>query len=161
MFLKLIFSASIERQCLFLTWSKSSHHWLSLVFLTATPTGGSQTHSPLVKFAYMCSPDRGSIISTHSVGGGALDALLLPGLPRAPWLELLGPNEAPPPPGGGSELILESTFVKKIYFSWLHFYANLRIFDTQAKSWISLSLIPNLGEINDNTHETLSRRCLP
>ena len=67
-----------------LTWSKSSHHWLSLVFLTATPTGGSQTHSPVVRLANMCSPDRGSIISTHSVGGGAL----------------LDPPLAPPPPPG-------------------------------------------------------------
>ena len=60
----------LEKQNWFLTWSKSSHHWFSFVFLTGTPAGGSQTHSPVVKFAYMCSFVRGSIISTHSVIGG-------------------------------------------------------------------------------------------
>lgn len=31
-----------------------------------TPGGGSHTHSPVVRLAYMCSLLRGSIISTHS-----------------------------------------------------------------------------------------------
>lgn len=34
---------------------------------TGTPGGGSQTHSPVVRFAYICSFVRGSIISTHSI----------------------------------------------------------------------------------------------
>lgn len=46
--------------------SKSSHHWRSLVGLTGTPGGGSHAHSPVFRFAYMCSPLRGSTISTHS-----------------------------------------------------------------------------------------------
>lgn len=33
---------------------------------TLTPGGGSQTHSPDVRFAYILSLVRGSIISTHS-----------------------------------------------------------------------------------------------
>ena len=53
-----------------LTWSNSSHHWFSLVFFTGTPAGGSHTHSPVVRLAYMCSLVRGSMISTHSVIGG-------------------------------------------------------------------------------------------
>ena len=36
-------------------WSNSSHHWLSSVFLTGTPTGGSHTHSPVLRLANMCS----------------------------------------------------------------------------------------------------------
>ena len=31
-----------------------------------TPGGGSHTHSPVVRLAYICSLVRGSIISTHS-----------------------------------------------------------------------------------------------
>ena len=34
---------------------------------TWTPAGGSHTHSPVVKLAYMCSLVRGSMISTHSI----------------------------------------------------------------------------------------------
>lgn len=30
-------------------------------------SGGSQTHSPVVRLAYMCSLVRGSMISTHSI----------------------------------------------------------------------------------------------
>lgn len=33
---------------------------------TGTPIGASQTHSPVIKFAYICSLVLGSIISTHS-----------------------------------------------------------------------------------------------
>jgi len=31
-----------------------------------TPAGGSQTHSPVMRLAYIGSPVRGSMISTHS-----------------------------------------------------------------------------------------------
>lgn len=37
-----------------------------IVTYTLTPTGGSQTHSPDVKLAYIRSRVRGSMISTHS-----------------------------------------------------------------------------------------------
>lgn len=34
---------------------------------TRTPGGGSHTHSPVVRLAYMCSFVFGSMISTHSI----------------------------------------------------------------------------------------------
>ena len=45
-------------------WSNSSHHWLSSVFLTGTPTGGSHTHSPVLRLANMCSCNK-NIFSHH------------------------------------------------------------------------------------------------
>lgn len=38
-------------------------HWKGNIHTS----GGSQTHSPVVRLAYMCSLVRGSIISTHSI----------------------------------------------------------------------------------------------
>jgi len=38
----------------------------TVVTYMRTPVGGSQTHSPVMRLAYIGSPVRGSIISTHS-----------------------------------------------------------------------------------------------
>jgi len=43
-----------------------TYHWASVECLIDTSDGGSQTHSPDTKFAYMRSLVRGSTISTHS-----------------------------------------------------------------------------------------------
>ena len=53
--MKFLLSSSSSISHLEVFWSKSSHHWLSEVFLTGTPVGGSQTHSPVVRLANMCS----------------------------------------------------------------------------------------------------------
>lgn len=38
-----------------------------MISYTGTPGGGSHTHSPVVRLAYICSFVRGSMISTHSI----------------------------------------------------------------------------------------------
>lgn len=40
--------------------------YFDLKYLKLLTSGGSHTHSPVVKLAYICSLVRGSIISTHS-----------------------------------------------------------------------------------------------
>lgn len=56
--------------------SRSARRGINRAWISGTPpkvplkyrltSGGSQTHSPVVRLAYMCSLVRGSMISTHS-----------------------------------------------------------------------------------------------